>query len=581
MAALRASDLEAAAPAVAVPVFEQLSKVGPRFSFALLADPQVEGAATRSAVAKTAQRRLSEAVDELNSLPVQPAFVVVNGDLVNSPVEVQFTNFSQRISKLKAPVIVTHGNHDGHHPYPEFKAIQRRLNGSDGAHFSFDCGAWHFLTIPCNFPETGPYAEELLRWLEADLARNRDRPTIAFIHYHLMPQGLSQLEWYTYDLPFRTRLLQLLTRHGNVRWVVHGHVHNGIQASTKISWRWNGTNFLTAPTITASRSFGEEFEPFKAGMDHDNGDTGGGYYLLFDIDGDRAAVRGRLAGTKAEHVFPEHLQDYRGEEPLWFKRLTELKPLNRPTNGDFGAGLSGWTKPHRYRSDNNPGFVCEPIETAPGAKAIRLFVREKGQPWAQDELSELYQWSEWNPSELPVLTARFRVDDTPVKGGGCLRICGYRDDALAFLWLLHWGTGDRTRVRNVVRNTLNTCAGERRIASAFIEMGRLKRALFVPLSTLTNRWHDLSLNLPTSVDSAAGKPGTFAELGLNRILLSAFVWCHEDKGSRSGAILGKLDLSRSTKSDVMLFDGKPIAVTGKQFETDFGLARLPENRKRA
>ena len=69
MAAFEARDLAAATGGGAPPFFDRLSKTAPRFTFALLLDPQIEGAQTKSPVAMTAQRRLSETVAELNSLP--------------------------------------------------------------------------------------------------------------------------------------------------------------------------------------------------------------------------------------------------------------------------------------------------------------------------------------------------------------------------------------------------------------------------------------------------------------------------------------------------------------------------------
>ena len=89
-----------------------------------------------------------------------------------------------------------------------------------------------------------PPRREPVAWLDADLDASRDRPTMVFLHYPLLPVGLSQCEYYTLPMPFQRALIETFARHGQVRHVISGHVHAGIRSSIKCSWTWRGTNYI-------------------------------------------------------------------------------------------------------------------------------------------------------------------------------------------------------------------------------------------------------------------------------------------------------------------------------------------------
>jgi len=225
----------------------RLAQVGNEFSFALVADPQLSLKHSDEALYLTAQQKLTDTVLELNAAKLP--FVVFNGDMVADADPAPIKNFLNRVENLEPLTILVHGNHDGAHPYPEFKQMQKTCNGTEDVYFSFNCGKWHFVTFPCKFRRNQKYQAELLNWLAKDLEKNRDRPTMVFEHLHLLPLGLTQLSWYTYDKPFKQQILEILTKYGNVRTVICGHVHNGIQTSIKTGWTYKDINFISAPPV--------------------------------------------------------------------------------------------------------------------------------------------------------------------------------------------------------------------------------------------------------------------------------------------------------------------------------------------
>jgi len=553
--------------------FPQLDGLGERFTFALLADPQVNRIDASSDVAQTTQKRLTEVIDEINAMRPRPPFAVFDGDLVGSVKPEQMENFVTRTKKLQTLPILVHGNHDGHPPYAEFIQMQRDLNSTEVVMFSFDCGWWHFVAFPCHIRDN-EWEEKALDWLNRDLGENRHKPTIVFEHYHLMPQGLTQLEFYTYDKPLRTEIVDILAMYGNVRYVFCGHVHNGIKASVKTAWTYRGMNFITTPTVTASRNFGEEYPPFEAGMDQGTGDTGGGYYLLVDIKGNNIRVRGRLVGVQDEYIYASSFREYKGEEPLWSKNVTDYPPNSELINGSFENGLDGWMKPYRYVADEQPGFVWQASseKAHSGSNAAYLFVREKGQPWAHDEMMELYQMVETPFS--PIVKAHYNLDEQSVGGGGYIRLCAYHGSELKLLILFDWGEGDKPRNKRMASHSLWTATGEKAGAASLITMGESKEAMFWTIKAALNQWHELKVDIQHVYDEALDSSGAFQALGIDKLLVAVGVWCLDDKGSRSSAYFDDITVTPRDGGEVSTIDGEPLIIDDSVFETDFGRKSL-------
>jgi hypothetical protein len=565
-------------------VFPRLAGVGPRYTFALMADPQVGPAATRNRVGNTTQLKMSRIVDEINAASPGPAFVVINGDLVNTADEPSLGNFLARAKPLRPTTILVHGNHDGHPPYPEFRRCQKELNGTSEVMFSFDAGPWHFVTFPCNLSADGSMNEPLLAWLDADLKAHRDRPTLVFEHLHLLPQGLTQLEWYTYEKTFRTRLLDVMAGAGNVRQVICGHVHNGIQAAVKTAWRHRGMNFLTAPTCTASRNFGEEFEPFRSGMDQGPGspDTGGGYYLMLDVHGEELTIRGRVVGVKDEHVFTNAPREYRDEEPLWFRDLKDWPTRPSLVNGDFRQGLDGWLQPYRYLTDRDPGFITEVRPVDDGGPAVFLFCREKGQPWARDEQVEVYQVVAVDRGGPVRVRASYRVIEPQREGGGYLRVCGFAGDELKLVALFDWSEGRRDHNDRISQNAIHQATGKHGAPYTLRLMGERRQAMFWSLPAGPGAWHDIEADLGASFDRASGQAGAFERLGIDRVLIASGAWCNEFPGSRAGTLVRGVDVVRGGDGPRgTRLDGKALADDASIFQTDFGRESWEKSRKPA
>lgn len=546
----------------------QLSAPGDRFRFALFADPQVGHGDDPNPVAVNARRTLRLGVEEVNAMNPAPLFAVFLGDLVNVFDDASVATFEGCIAGLKPKPVLVHGNHDTRPPFDGFRALMGRVCGFDAVCHSFDAGKWHFVVVPCNLAGGEPAYEkaeqEVFAWLEADLAANRGKPTMVFNHLHLMPQGLTQLEWYCFPLKLRRRLLGLFAKHGNVRYYFNGHVHNGIKTSVKTSWQYQGTTFITVPTGTQSRNFGEEYPGFEQGLET------GGYYVVVDVDGESVKLTGRLAGKEEGYAYPGKMQSFREDiEPRWLEKTTDFSPAPNLVNGGFQNGLRGWRACYRYQSDINPGFMCEPAERA-GHSAVQILTRTK-EPvfWANDELTELYQTVSCPAGPAPVLRASYWIDNAVRDGGGHVRLNAMKDNTFLFTMMFRWGRKYERYADILVRAFANELYGEPRGWTWLQEMGRKKQGLFWEMPETPDCWHQLDVNLANLYDQALGSTGAFAALGATKWHVGLGTWVTNREGAVSAACFTDVAL-RGGSAASSTVNGVPLVTDGSVFVTEFG-----------
>lgn len=548
--------------------FPQFRDAGERFRFAICADPQVGHLDNESPVAARARDTQIQAVRELNAMSPQPLFVVFPGDLTNVFDEKSVACFEHCIRDLEPQAVLVHGNHDTRPPYEPFRDLMERTCGFRDVFYSFDAGRWHFVVIPCNLNGQNKEAREtealMLDWLEQDLSRCADRPTIILEHLHAMPQGLTQLEWYTFPLDLRLRLMALFTGHGNVKWHFNGHVHNGLKASVKTSWEYKGIRFVNAPTIIQSRNFGEEYPEFQSGLES------GGYYLVVDVDGDTVRLTGRLAGTEKEYVYPDRFREFHDAiEPRWLRRAATFPGIPALVNGRFEDGLRGWDITFRYVADVDPGYVWETKAFA-GKPGAYLFVKAKDPLfWANDEMLEIYQTVQTPTDGLPVLRACYHLTSPPTSGGGYIRLAALRDDEFLWMMMFKWGEGERF-ADNLVRAFANMMHGRPMSWSYLQDLGREKKGLYWNLPSTPGQWHELCVDIGTIYDAALGDFGAYARLGVDKFFVAAGVWVNKDEGASSGAFFSDMALASEAAPPPSEINDTPLVCDDSVFKTEFG-----------
>ncbi|MEY3898472.1 MAG: hypothetical protein RLZZ214_3994 [Verrucomicrobiota bacterium] len=537
---------------------------GERFRFAMLADPQVSAQNNRGAVNVNAQETAALIADELNSAVRKPEFVVWVGDLVNVFEPKSVANFRRLAKMFKMPNILLHGNHDTRPPYEGYTQLQKELTGVESPFYSFDAGSWHFIFTPCNLEGDSEARKDieqrLLEWLARDLEANAGRPTIMFNHLHFMPQGLSQTEFYHHPLALRKQMLDLMVKHGNVKYYFNGHVHNGIQTAEKTAWEYKGIRFFTVPTIIQPRPYGEEYPAFKEGIER------GGYYVLVDVDGDSLTLRGRMAGTDEEHLFPASMFKPFDEKknPVWFNRLPELSAKPLLENGDFSKGFEGWTLSDRYRRDKDPFFLAE---TKDGQGAGFLVKTPVESIWADDEYIQASQTVALDPGQSPVLGGRYLLREQPKAGGGYVMILLMNDRELRGLMMFRWSNQEERS--NYFPRCIGYQINGRQMSWMFFQqLGNRKQGMYWKLPDATNQWHDFTFNVQELYD-ATHKKGGFAGLGATKMQVAVGVWNQNNLAKHSSeARFAALTLSQAGGASKV--DGQLLPVDDSVFTCSFG-----------
>ncbi|MCX6326573.1 MAG: GxGYxYP family putative glycoside hydrolase [Bacteroidia bacterium] len=536
---------------------------GEEFTFAILADPQVSGKDNKGVVAVKAAKTLEQACQEINNLENMPLFTIFLGDLVNTFDIPSVENFSYCIRDLKSKPVLVHGNHDTRPPYTAYKELSKKINGFEEVYFSFDVGEWHFAAVPCNLSSNSENTNDILIWLENDLKKNAQKPTMVFEHMHLLPGGLSQLEWYTFDQNCRNKFLEILTKYKNVKYYFNGHVHNGIKASVKMGWEYRGTRFITVPTIIQGRVFNEEYPEFFEGLDN------GGYYLVVHVDGKKISLEGRLAGNKNSFYYPSKFSVFKENiEPRWFKTIPEFIAGNLK-NGDFSKNLDGWNKDFRYMADKDPAFIYS-RKSFKKQNAAYLFTQSKPPlAWSGDERTEIFQVVSLENIKNPFLEADYAFEKEPIDGGGFIRLTAMNSNGYEFLMFFRWGAKNEYQSDYVPRSLGFELTGRSSGWNFLSDLAKNKKALFFNVDESVDNWHQLKVNIAELYNKAIGEPDAWEKLKISKLYLGLATWCNKPLEAVSSAYFTNIKLS-DNKNVTSSCDGSPFQINEKIFQTTFG-----------
>jgi 3',5'-cyclic AMP phosphodiesterase CpdA len=167
---------------------------------------------------------LKMAVDAINAMPSQPAFVVHTGDITHLSTPAQFDDARAILAQLRAPLIALPGEHDVvGNDFKPYLANFKIPHSTAGGWASWDANGIHYIVLlnVFNFEKLGLLGSDQLDWLRKDLAGvARTTPIVVFTHvplYALYPQW----GWTTEDGAKALALLQPFDR----VTVLNGHIH--------------------------------------------------------------------------------------------------------------------------------------------------------------------------------------------------------------------------------------------------------------------------------------------------------------------------------------------------------------------
>jgi Icc-related predicted phosphoesterase len=550
-----------------VKLYSELKTTDEEFEFAIIADTHI------GPQKDSRYQNYLQSIKELNENH-NCAFMSIVGDLVRNGQQEQYDNFIELTKKFEGQAILVHGNHDGRYPWKNFRKALSIFGGpEDKTFYSFDCGKWHFVSFPSLIEEDSLEEKELLSWFDADLKKNRNKPSMVFIHHHMLPIGLTQLEFYNHPYRQRKRILEIITKYGNVKYTFMGHVHNGIQTSVKTAWNYKGTNFVLVPTTVVPRPFGEEYAQLKEGVET------GGYYLTLKVKGEDVSVFGHLNNVNSIFEYPLEFKEFKPElAPKWLKKITERETFSTIRNGSFDEGLSYWFTPFRYKTDENPAFVAKPDKhPLTGKPALYLEAEVRGMRWVFDEVMSAYQIVKAEPDKHPVLNLSYTPNYMAEHSGGFVCVTSFKNDQLTCLMLLYYG--DDREIKYTPRYLYYNATYINADSFELANLGKENQAIFLKIPSDTNQIHDVKIDLKDLFEKSLKEASVNKFYDADRLLIEVGVYAGKTNNSHSSAWFNDIKIDFTDEAESSKIDNVLIIPDKKLFETEFGLKVKPNQHK--
>lgn len=520
-----------------------------KFTFHIFADPQ--GGEPLHPQSHRTRMRIHNAFIEdsivlANHLPERPLLTLILGDIVDSQGQVEnFAVMHKLFETLDSPILYELGNHESKYSstfepgydmsaFQHFFDAQKKINGLEKLLYSFNVGKWHFVVWPdplrTFFWDNHPHYFE---WLEKDLGKYKDRPTMVFQHVPVHPIGISPFQGYLESAFIRKTFVDIVTKYGNVKYVLSGHIHIPVKSSLKTACSIRGTNFITLPAAGyRPRGFGEE--------DYFGGPTQG--IAVVGIDGENAKITFKTV-MEEELTYPQTCPELDLDRyKCWFNSKWEIETKPYIQNGDFRNGLDGWIPEYIYKEDKNPSVICESRQID-NRRALYLYNRIRGyQAPGQDRLPQtinrITQAVQIQSGVSPSLQFRYKLDKANCDLDG---YCG------GYMWIE--GYSKSYRQFNLVYSA----------GTAFAN----------PIAKGSDKIHDVyHFDLPDYFDWSDGELNiqedfqlkddrVFADLNINRLVFTIGVWTlNEGRAQPFGWYLTNFKLTNTGKSSNV--NGNPI-----------------------
>ena len=495
---------------------------GDDFKFVVMADPQggdPEEEGNHPTRMKIHNAWAEESVKQSNLM--KPAATLILGDIVDGQGQsLNFIQMARYFEKLDSPILYAVGNHETKYKsvftpgynmeaFNNYFEAQKKVNGLELMLYSFNLGNWHFIVWPDplrkNFWETHPHYFD---WLENDLEKYKEKPTVFFQHVPSHPIGINPLINYAESVDVKRLLLHILSKHGNVRYNFSGHVHIPVKASFKTAVSFDGINMINLPPAGyRPRAFGEQ--------DFNGGPCQGILVLEFKDDESRAIYR---TVTEEEYIYPKILPEFEKKKyKLWLNHKWELPATDLMENGRFKNGLSGWTGRYIYTEDEDPSNIRESrIEN--GKSALYLYARKRGfdipgQDRLPQTINRVCQAVQLKSDGFPAINFSYKIDKKSDMEGWCG----------AYLWIE--GFKGSFKMLNLIYSTGIAYSG---IGGKF-HQSEFTKNMHLGLADEPDKWHKVSLN--PAKDHEANSEKKYGELALDRLVINLGVWTVNDGGN--------------------------------------------------
>lgn len=195
------------------------------------------------------QAALLRVIDTLNSLTPRPDIVVITGDLVDFGNAEEYQTLRTALRRLQLPYMLMAGNHDDRQQlraaFPDHHYLQR----GETLNWQARVKGVQLLALDSSVPQQpwGYVDQAQLAWLEEQLVREPQLPTLVMLHHPPLISGIGHMD----KQPLRNpeALAAIIRQHPQVERVLSGHLHRSVQA------RFAGTLACVAPGVSHQVAF--------------------------------------------------------------------------------------------------------------------------------------------------------------------------------------------------------------------------------------------------------------------------------------------------------------------------------------
>jgi 3',5'-cyclic-AMP phosphodiesterase len=200
---------------------------------------------------------LERCVVSLNALRPRTDFVVISGDLADTPTAEEYQHLKRLLAPLELPFAGIPGNHDSRELMRAAFPSAAYAFPSGPLNQQVQIGGLDLVLLDSSVPGK-PHGEldaPTLQWLEATLASSSDRPALVFLHHPPFTAGIWHMD--RQNLLNAGELAAVVGRHPRVQRIATGHVHR----ATLTMFAGVATTICPAPNHAVDLDLAELREP--------------------------------------------------------------------------------------------------------------------------------------------------------------------------------------------------------------------------------------------------------------------------------------------------------------------------------
>jgi 3',5'-cyclic AMP phosphodiesterase CpdA len=224
-----------------------------------LSDPHLSTGPLAAGPAVGLFRALGRAI----AIEPQPDWIVISGDLTEHGTAAEYEDLRQIIDGVAVPTYLMTGNHDNRDAFLAAFAGGPHLAGASEASYVVEHATATLVALDSLDPghAGGRLGQTQLGWLDDQLQRRPQIPTLVAVHHPPIPVGIPFLDGI--GLADGNALADVLARHPQVVRVLSGHVHRPITTAfgKTILTTAASTYRQTSLTLLADRRIGYLNEP--------------------------------------------------------------------------------------------------------------------------------------------------------------------------------------------------------------------------------------------------------------------------------------------------------------------------------